>query len=82
MTGATARDMTLALLATRAAGATVCPSEVARALAKADGSEWREAMPSVHAAIDGLMADGAIHLSWKGNALPRRAGPYRIGKRA
>jgi hypothetical protein len=43
-----ARPATLALLAERAAEATICPSEVARALA-ADGADWREAMPTVHA---------------------------------
>ena len=39
-----ARAATLALLAARAEGATVCPSEVARAVTEAAG-DWREAMP-------------------------------------
>jgi hypothetical protein len=74
----TARDATLALLAKRAPGATVCPSEVARAVAT-DG-DWRREMPTVHAAVDHLVDEGVIRLSWKGQALPTRAGPYRIGR--
>jgi hypothetical protein len=83
VTTATDRDpraMTLTLLAVRADGATVCPSEVARALATDD--TWREAMPRVHAAVDQLLDDGLITLSWKGRPLPRRSGPYRIGRAA
>ncbi|WP_088183066.1 DUF3253 domain-containing protein [Sphingobium sp. Z007] len=72
----TAREMTLTLLGARHEGATICPSEVARAIA-ADG-DWRGAMPTVHAAIDGLVADGIVRLSWKGKPLDCRAGPYRI----
>lgn len=71
-----ARDATLALLARRAAGATVCPSEVARLLG---GAEWRGAMTEVHAAVDRLVAEGVVRLSWKGAALDMRDGPYRIG---
>lgn len=70
-----ARAATLALLAQRQSGATVCPSEVARVLAAPD---WRTAMPRVHAAIDALLAEGLVRLSWKGRALGRREGPYRI----
>jgi len=76
-----ARSTTLALLAGRAADATVCPSEVARALAAAAGrTDWRGKMPAVHAAIDRLAADGLVRLSWKGEAMPVREGPYRIGR--
>ena len=78
-----ARDTTLALLASRAAEATICPSEVARALAAAPGVEgaavaWRDQMPAVHAAVDGLIVEGLVRLSWKGETLPARVGPYRI----
>jgi hypothetical protein len=80
-----ARDATLALLDVRAPEATICPSEVARALLVASGvaavaADWRDAMPAVHVAIDQLLAEGAIRLSWKGKALESRAGPYRIGR--
>jgi hypothetical protein len=74
---------TIALLIRRAAGATVCPSEVARALAAQaeDGPapmDWRDAMPLVHAAVERLVAEGAVQLSWKGEMLTARAGPYRV----
>lgn len=77
-----ARSETLALLARRAPAATVCPSEVARALAAATPTapSWREAMPAVHAAIDRLVDEGLVTLSWKGTPLAARAGPYRIGR--
>lgn len=74
-----ARDATLALLAARAEGATVCPSEVARAVTEAAG-DWREAMPEVHAVVDQMVSDGLVRLSWKGRSLATRAGPYRIGR--
>jgi hypothetical protein len=75
----------LSLMADRAPDATVCPSEVAKALAaaeKAKGGEpdWRTAMPTVHAAVDELVAEGAVALTWKGRRLLKRAGPYRIGR--
>ena len=69
------RAKTLSLLARRALDATICPSEVARAIAP----DWRGAMPAVHAAVDGLVRDGLVRLSWKGRALATRSGPYRIG---
>lgn len=72
-----ARAAVLALLRERAAGATICPSEAARVLA--DGGEaWRAEMAAVHAAVDALVAEGAVRLSWKGEALAARDGPYRI----
>lgn len=75
-----ARLTALTLLAARRPGATICPSEVARALAAAAGtSEWRAQMPAVHAAVDRLLAAGRVRLSWRGAGLERRAGPYRIG---
>jgi hypothetical protein len=75
------RSATLALLARRPADATVCPSEVARAIAAGAGkADWRGEMPAVHAAIDGLVGDGLVRLSWKGEAMPLRDGPYRIGR--
>jgi len=73
-----ARDMTMMLLNARAPGATVCPSEVARALASSD--DWRAAMPTVHAAVDRLLAADLVAISWKGRPLENRTGPYRIGR--
>ena len=77
------RDVTLALLTSRAPGKTVCPSEVAKTVvANTDPGNWRSAMPAVHAAIDGLLDIGLVRLSWKGKALKTRSGPYRIGRGA
>jgi len=75
-----AREATLALLAQRPPQATICPSEVARALAAAAGAPggWREMMPAVHQAVDALLAEQRVQLSWKGQMLATRAGPYRI----
>lgn len=77
-----AREETLALLGRRAPGATICPSEVARLLASGADSEpagdWRGAMPVVHAAVDQLLSEGLVTLSWKGEALKARTGPYRL----
>ncbi|MHA6721893.1 DUF3253 domain-containing protein [Sphingomonas sp. RS2018] len=72
---------TLALLARRAPAATICPSEVARAIAAANGTsdDWRDAMPIVHTAVEALLSENRIALRWKGVDLPTRAGPYRIG---
>ena len=75
-----ARAATLVLLARRTTDATVCPSEVARALTIAAGlSDWRDAMPAVHAAVDAMIADGVVQVSWRGRRLLARDGPYRIG---
>lgn len=67
-----------AMLARRETGATLCPSEVARALAD-DGGDWRALMADVHAAVDRLQREGRVALSWRGQRLDRRDGPYRIG---
>ena len=83
MTPEDARAAILALLARRAEGATVCPSEVARAMAGAAGREdWRGEMPAVHAAVDALVAEELVRLSWKGEAKAVREGAYRIGRGA
>ena len=76
----TAEDAILALLANRAEGATICPSEAARLLAGPRG-DWRAEMDRVHSATDALLAAGTIVLSWKGEAKQKRRGPYRIARR-
>ena len=70
----------LALLGERAAGGTICPSEAARRLAGPDG-DWRAQMAAVHQAVDALLAQGAIALSWQGSPKHERRGPYRIARR-
>jgi hypothetical protein len=73
------RQAVIALLEKRSDEATVCPSEVAKSVAGADGvPDWRDLTPSIHAAVDDLLTDGVVRLSWKGKALDRRTGPYRI----
>lgn len=70
-----ATEAILTLLAQRGTGATICPSEAARRLAP---DAWRDRMSEVHAATDVLLADGRVRLSWKGEPLAARDGPYRI----
>lgn len=76
------RAAILALLAERAPETTICPSEVARKTVTATSADtaadWRIAMPIVHAAVDQLVDQGMVQLSWKGRPLLERAGPYRI----
>jgi len=72
-----ARAAVLELVARRGPDKTVCPSEVAKALTGPDG-DWREQMASVHRAVDALVEEGRVELSWKRARLPRRSGPYRI----
>ncbi len=76
----TPEDAILALLAQRAAGATICPSEAARLLAGPQG-DWRAEMDAVHAATDALVDRGTLGLSWKGVPMQKRRGPYRIARR-
>ncbi len=72
----------LAFVADRPSG-TTCPSEVARRLAKDHNVplEWRKFMPTVHEAVDELLARGEVTLSWKSVVMNERAGPYRISAR-
>jgi len=74
--GDRARPAVLALLAGRLPDGSVCPSEVARAISSQH--DWRDAMPSVHSAVDLVVSQGLVQLSWKGEPLARRDGPYRI----
>lgn len=66
----------LDLLDARAAGATICPSEAARAL----GGEWRERMEPARAAARRLVAEGEVEITQGGRAVdPSTAkGPIRI----
>lgn len=79
--GEPGREAVLALLAVRAPGKTICPSEIARQFVASTrkGADWRDWMPDVHAVVDGLVAEGLVTLSWKGQTLNTRRGPYRIG---
>ncbi|MEM6761562.1 MAG: DUF3253 domain-containing protein [Pseudomonadota bacterium] len=65
----------------RRAPRTICPSEVARALA-AEETEWRALMPAVRAEAATLCAEGAIRATQRGAVVdPVDAkGPIRLGK--
>ncbi len=68
----------LELLAARRPGATICPSEVARA--EADDEHWRALMPAVRAAAARLAAAGRIVVTQGGVVVdPETArGPIRL----
>lgn len=68
----------LDLLAARAAGATICPSEVARVLAP---SRWRPLMPRVRDVAATMAAAGEVELRQRGEVVSpfeRVRGPLRI----
>jgi len=74
-------DTILALLAARADGATICPSDAARALAS-DEAAWRALMPEVRRVAARLAAVGALRVMQHGedvDALAAR-GPIRLGR--
>ena len=70
----------LARTAARGAGRTLCPSEVARALAV----DWRPLVPAVRAVAAELADQGRVVVTQKGRAVdPRTArGPVRLGRPA
>lgn len=67
----------LALLAARAPGATICPSEAARAVG---GADWRPLMEPARAAARRLVAAGEVEITQAGHPVdPSTArGPIRI----
>ncbi|MGY1696376.1 DUF3253 domain-containing protein [Geodermatophilus sp. SYSU D00814] len=66
-----------ALLDARAPGATICPSEAARAV---DPQGWRELMPGARAAAARLAAAGAVEVTRRGAVVDvaTARGPVRI----
>jgi hypothetical protein len=72
----------LEVLAARAAGASACPSEVARAVA-VDGN-WRHLMEPVRATVRRLVARGIVEVTRKGRVVdPERVrGPIRVRLRS
>lgn len=70
----------LSLLAARAGGATVCPSEAARAVGTED--TWRELMEPARRAARRLVAAGEVEITQGGTVVdPSTAkGPIRIRK--
>jgi hypothetical protein len=75
------RQAVLDRLALRRPGATLCPSEVARALC-ADEAGWRALMPRVREQAARLADDGRLVLTRRGVTVTRETlhqGPLRIG---
>ncbi|WP_211348722.1 DUF2256 and DUF3253 domain-containing protein [Nocardioides litoris] len=72
----------LDLLSQRAATATICPSEAARAVAAAEGrgEEWRELMEPARRAARRLVAAGDVEVTQQGRVVdPSTAkGPVRV----
>jgi hypothetical protein len=72
--------LVLELLAARRPGATICPSDVARATGAED---WRSLMDPVRAAATRLVAAGAVEVTQRGEVvdLATARGPVRIRRR-
>jgi predicted dinucleotide-binding enzyme len=68
------------LLARRARGATICPSEAARVVAGDDEDAWRPLMEPARAAARRLVAAGEVEMTQRGRVVdPSTAtGPVRI----
>jgi hypothetical protein len=66
-----------ALLDDRRAGATICPSEAARAV---DPEGWRELMPAARAAAGRLAAAGRAEVTQRGEVVDvaTARGPVRV----
>ena len=69
-----------ALLDDRRAGATICPSEAARAV---DPQGWRELMPAARAAAGRLAAAGRVEVTQRGEVVDvaTARGPVRVRRR-
>ena len=74
-------ELVLELLAARRPGATICPSDVARATGAGD---WRALMDPVRAAAARLVDAGAVEVTQRGEVvdLASARGPVRIRRRA
>lgn len=70
-----------ALLDARAAGATICPSEAARAV---DPDDWRDLMPAARAAAGRLASQGVAEVTQGEEVVDVRSarGPVRIRRRS
>lgn len=79
MTDADVEEQIFALLAQRQGGATICPSEVARALG--DGSNWRGLMPQVRQVAQALARRQRLRVTRGGVPVDATApgGPIRLG---
>ena len=73
----------LDLLSRRGAGATICPSEAAKAIGGLDDAAWRPLMEPARRAARRLVADGQIEMTQRGVVVdPSTArGPIRLRTR-
>jgi hypothetical protein len=71
----------LRLLSSRASGATICPSEAARAVG---GEHWRQLMEPARAAARRLVARGEVEITQRGRVVDGSTlrGPVRIRRTA
>ena len=68
------------LLAARAPGSSICPSDVARSL-HAEEKDWRALMPAVREVARQMAADGRVVITQRGAALDPNTpfeGPIRL----
>ncbi|WP_200932603.1 DUF3253 domain-containing protein [Pseudorhodoferax sp. Leaf267] len=81
MTPAAIEAQIFALLATRRDGATICPSEVARALVP-PGGPWRALMPQVRQVAQSLAAHQRLRVTRRGVPVDATSpgGPIRLGR--
>lgn len=80
MTDEEIRQSIEGILDRRQPSATICPSEVARAL---DPTEWRRLMPLVRAVAVVMAKEGALRISQAGNKVDLDRpfkGPIRLGR--
>ncbi|MBU0748833.1 MAG: DUF3253 domain-containing protein [Gammaproteobacteria bacterium] len=80
MTDADIEERIFALLSARQPGATICPSEVARALAPRGGA-WRDHMPQVRQVAQALAQQDRLKVTRGGVPVDATApgGPIRLG---
>jgi hypothetical protein len=81
VTDSAIEDKIFELLATRKEDATICPSDVARALDMASG-QWRGLMPRVRHVAKGLAERGRLRVTRGGVEVDAesRGGPIRLGR--
>ncbi len=74
-------DAILELLDERAPGATICPSEAARAVGTSE--RWRDLMEPARHAAAGLVAAGEVEVTQRGEVvdLATARGPIRLRRR-
>jgi hypothetical protein len=83
-TDAALEEHTLALLSKRARGATICPSEAARAVAGENEAMWRPLMERARSAARRLVDRGLVEITQRGRVVdPSEArGPLRVRRRS